>query len=388
METVSYERLYFDTNHNGDLTDDPVTESRSSRNLSISYVNTVFPSVGLTIEADGVKLEYAFAMSVYSNATTQYSYANASLTAAAYREGEMAIDGKKYRVVVVDYNSNGRFDDQAGIDDKIRLADGSVYPSVGDMLYLIDPDAKPERTANPYDATSNDAMYYVAKQVNLGGRFLDLKITPAGDELTLEPSSIPVGYVTNVNQGYRAIVYGEQGFLKVVGDESGKAPLPVGQWKLASYTIDKTGVAEPQKEEAPETGSLFDALRRAITGTSSSSSSAAPVYHGQCPRQTRLSGDPSHGGPDSRTAVWRTVPSDRYGWVSAGSRQSLAEHVAGRQCRRGLHQHAGQWRATRQAEVHDSYREGRSSRHWQLRIWLRFHLFVLVASTNRPGRQV
>ncbi len=188
METVSYERLYFDTNHNGDLTDDPVTESRSSRNLSISYVNTVFPSVGLTIETDGVKLEYAFTMSVYSNATTQYSYANASLSAAAYREGEMAIDGKKYRVVVVDYNSNGRFDDQAGIDENVRLSDDTVYPSVGDMLYLIDPDVKPDRSANPYDATSNDAMYYVAKQVNLGGRFLDLKITPAGDELTLEPS--------------------------------------------------------------------------------------------------------------------------------------------------------------------------------------------------------
>ncbi len=222
-----------------------------------------------------MKLEYAFTMSVYSYATPQYSYANASLSAAAYREGEMVIDGKKYRVVVVDFNSNGRYDDQSGIDNDVQLADGTVYPSQGDMLYIMEPDTKPDGYANPYDATSNDAMHYVAKQVNLGGRFLDLKITPAGDEVTLEPSPVPVGYITNVNQGYRAIVYGEQGFLKVVGDETGKAPLPAGQWKLASYTIDKTGVEEPEKEE-PKEGSLFDTLRRAITGAAPPS--AAPRF--------------------------------------------------------------------------------------------------------------
>ena len=192
-----------------------------------------------------MQVAYAFTMSVYSYAATEYSYANASLSAAAYREGEMVIDGKNRRVVVVDSNSNGRYDDQSGIDDSVRLADGTVYPKIGDMLYVIDPEAKVDGYANPYDPSSNDALHYVAKQVNLGGRFLDLKITPAGDELTLEPSPIPVGYVTNSNKGYRAIVYGEQGFLKVVGDESGKAPLPVGEWKLASYTIDKTSTDEP-----------------------------------------------------------------------------------------------------------------------------------------------
>ena len=129
------------------------------------------------------------------------------------------------------------------------------------MLYLIDPDAVVDRRANPYDPSSNEALHYVAKQVNLGGRFFDLTITPAGDELTLEPSSIPIGHVTNPNKGYRAIVYGEQGFLKVVGDESGKAPLPVGEWKLASYTIDRTVVDQPVKDESQETSS-FGALKR------------------------------------------------------------------------------------------------------------------------------
>ena len=280
MKSVAYGRLYFDVNHNGDLTDDPVIESKTARNQSINYISATFPNVDLKIDVDGKEIDYAFSMNVYSYATTQYSYANASLNAAAYREGEMEIDGKKYRVVVVDYNSNGRYDDQAGINESVKLSDGTVYPTIGDMLYLIDPNAKPGRYANPYDATSNDAMFYVAKQVQLGGRFLDLKVSPAGDELSLTPSTTPVGFVMNPNQGYRAIVYGEQGFLKVVGDESGKAPLPVGDWRLASYTIDKTGLAEPEKD-VQQDGSLLDTLKRVIGGSTSSPRGVTMVSAGQ-----------------------------------------------------------------------------------------------------------
>jgi hypothetical protein len=266
--TVAYERLHFDVNHNGDLTDDQVIESKSGGNMPVNYASSVFPIVDLTIDVDGVRFAYAFTMSVYSRAATEYSYANASLSAAAYREGELVIDGKNRRVVVVDCNSNGRYDDSSGIDDSVRPADGTVYPKIGDMLYVIDPEAKLDGYASPYDPSSNEALHYVAKQVNLGGRFHDLKITAAGDELTLEPSSIPVGYVTNSNTGYRAIVYGEQGLLKVVGDESGKAPLPAGEWRLASYTINKTGTDQPQQEQSQE-GSLFQSLGRMIFGSPS-----------------------------------------------------------------------------------------------------------------------
>ena len=281
--------------------------------MSSNYANSVFPSVDLTIEVDGVRFAYAFTMTVYAYAATEYSYANASLSAAAYREGELVIDGKNRRVVVVDCNSNGRYDDQSGIDDSVRLADGTVYPKIGDMLYVIDPEAKVDGYANPYDPSSNDALHYVAKQVNLGGRFRDLKITPAGDELTLEPSPIPVGYVTNSNTGYRAIVYGEQGFLKVVGDESGKAPLPAGEWRLASYTINKTSTDEPPPKASP--GRIPVSISRAADFWLTVDVSTR-VYHGQRPCQTGLSGSASHGGPDGRAAVRRAVPPRRRGRIS------------------------------------------------------------------------
>jgi hypothetical protein len=231
--------------------------------------------------------------------------------------------------VVVDCNSNGRYDDQSSIDDSVRLADGTVYPKIGDMLYVIDPEAKVEGYANPYDPSSNEALHYVAKQVNLNGRFHDLKITPAGDALTLEPSPIPVGYVTNSNTGYRAIVYGEQGFLKIVGDESGKTPLPVGEWKLASYTINKTVMDEPQKEQAQE-GSLLEVLRRKILG------SPSPVTR---PRYTMVSARAKQDYPAVRVTEGQTVelpfgepyrPVVTVGYREGGDKASLSMSLVGK----------------------------------------------------------
>ncbi len=267
MKTIAYERLYFDINHNGDLTDDEVIKAQAAQTLSASYINCRFPTVDLMIDLDGTEIEYAFTMSVYSNASTSYSYANASLAAGAYRDGEMVIDGKKYRIVVVDFNSNGRFDDLSKIDDSVRMSDGTVYPTIGDMLYVIDSEAKQSQGyVSSYDPSTNSSLHYVSKLVNLDGRYFSLAVSPSGDEVTLEPSSIPIGYVSNANKGYRAILYGEDGFLKIVGDESGKAPVPVGKWQLASYTIDKGEIEEPAQEKAEE-GSWFDNIKRALTGT-------------------------------------------------------------------------------------------------------------------------
>lgn len=150
--------------------------------------------------------------------------------------------------MLVDFNSNGRFDDAFAVRTDVRSADGDVYYNYGDML-IFDPGAASGLSYFGYDATVNDQQHYMAKLVNLGGTYFDVDVTPAGDRLTLEPSKVATGYVTNPNEGFRAVVYGDKGFLKVVGDESQKATLPAGKWKLLSYTIDRTGTEKPKEEK-------------------------------------------------------------------------------------------------------------------------------------------
>jgi hypothetical protein len=263
-----YGRLLFDVNHNGDLTDDPVIEAQAAagRGFPTGYLSFSFPRVDLTVEADGTKIDYAFTVSGYGhsqvlNEKQTYQYVSVSLNAAAYREGEITLDGKKTRIVVTDYNSNGRFDDVWAIDDSVTISDGTVYPRQGDMLF-VDPQAA-SGAAYGYDPTTSDVQQFLAKAVQIGGRFYDLRITPAGDTLTLQPSQLAIGHVSNPNRGYRALVYGDQGILKVSGDAEGRAPLPVGSWKLLMYTIDRTGIEDPAQPAAKEP-SLLQALAGAL----------------------------------------------------------------------------------------------------------------------------
>lgn len=274
---LTYDRLLFDLNGNGDLTDDPVIErppqAAGADPFSSVYANFSFPRVDLTIDVDGTKVEYAFVLSGYSqsrylNESQLYQYAYVSLNAAAYREGEITLDGQPVQIVVTDYNSNGRFDDLSVIDDSVMGTEGTVYPRQGDMIY-VDPHKATAASLSSYDPTASDSQHYLSQVLNVGGRFYDVQITPAGDRLTLQPSSLAAGHVRNANRGYRALVYGDQGLLKISGDAEGRALLPAGSWKLLMYTIDQSerGEAAKPAEAAEAKPSLLDTLAGALLGS-------------------------------------------------------------------------------------------------------------------------
>jgi len=243
---VRYTHLYFDSNGNGDLTDEKAVEAESNSS-SYSY----FPRVDVAFDVEGGRLEYALYMRAYSSSS---GYSRAYLYGAAYREAEITLNGEKKRVVLVDSNSNAQFDDAVSI---VTRSDGTLYPSSSSDMLFIDPD--------PSKGTLNGVQQPVGKLLNIAGHFYDMELSPAGDKLTLTPSTVPVGYVSNPNKGVNALVHGDQGILRVSADDSGKSPLPVGEWKLLSYTIDGTA-----KTETEEEGSLLNTLSAALVQSSSS----------------------------------------------------------------------------------------------------------------------
>lgn len=264
-----YARLYFDLNHNGDLTDDGVIEAanqRARQSSSAGYWYSYFPRVDLTLPVDGVEYDYGFLLSVSVRESKTYSYASASLSAAAYREGEITLNGRSRRVVLIDFNSNGRFDDEFKIRERGDTPSERVYTDYGDMV-LIDPQTETAGRSSPYDPATSDARHFLSKMISVDGRYHDIEVTAAGDKLTMTPSAAPLGYLTNPNDGFRAILYGDQGFVKVSGGQSEPVAVPEGDWKLLSYTIDQTtpkeaeqGEPDDQKEEAPLAKALADAL--------------------------------------------------------------------------------------------------------------------------------
>ena len=122
-KSKGYDRLYFDLNGNGDLTDDRPIDAASTKQLPVivaSYTQSHFPRVDLSIDVDGKKLDYSFFLELVTYGSGEVRYVSASLTAAVYRRGEITLDGKKWTVALLDHNSNGRFDDLTSLRENIR----------------------------------------------------------------------------------------------------------------------------------------------------------------------------------------------------------------------------------------------------------------------------
>lgn len=271
-ESGKCDRLYFDKNQNGDLTDEEPIAAEQTNGNGRQFVQSTFPRIDLTLDVEGSKLDYAFQVSAHAyQQDERFGQISAQFNAFAYREGEVTLEGKKHRLVVLDYNSNGRFGDLARVRDDVHTMDGQIYPEIGDML-LLDPSAETIGYAY-YLPTAGTASQYLSKLVNIEGKFYEVTVSPTGDTITLNPSQTPLGQVTNPNP-FHAIVYGKQGFLRIDGNGQDPVPLPEGEWKLLSYTINRTEepAAKEEKEGAETEGSaLLKALASLLTGESPTS---------------------------------------------------------------------------------------------------------------------
>ncbi len=240
-KSKAYSRLYFDANGNGDLTDDAPIDGKATPagkdNASID-----FPQVKAMLNIGGVKVDYAFSMQVYAESSGEEpdDYAMISLTAAAYREGQIELQGKMHRLVLLDSHSSGKFDDKMEVQRDPDEPGGQIVSKDGNLL-LIDPDPKglPADRAG-YGFDYGDDRQPLSKLVRIDGRYYEVQVSPAGDRLTLTASTVPLGYVASPHQGFSAVLYGDRGCVAIDCGKSRSVPLPSGQWKLLGYTINQT----------------------------------------------------------------------------------------------------------------------------------------------------
>jgi hypothetical protein len=276
LKDFAYNRLYFDFNHNGDLSDDKVLETSADAKPTAPIFSSGmrrfnFPRIDVAISVDGIKVDHSFYLEGYAYSSPSFCNVYISVNSAVCREGNITLNGKQHHIVLIDYNCNGRFDDRSKVSENIHLASGQLYAEMGDML-LVDP--KPATTAydSLYDPTTNDYRYYISDMILIDGRWYDLRISPAGDKLTLTASEVPTGNVTSRNKDFCALLYGVgKGFVKIRGTKGTPIPMPEGDWKLFSYTITaeaaKLAEKETAEKAAPAKGSLLAALGQVANST-------------------------------------------------------------------------------------------------------------------------
>jgi len=231
-KVAGYNTLYFDADHNGDLTNDkPISTKDVTAGGGIS--RSQFPRVDVALEAEGKQIDYSFLVNAVCQAAGPEPSASVSLYAAAVREGYIADGKKKVHLVLVDHNGNGRFNDVV----TFRVGETSSPTPSGDLL-LVNPNPKDMLSA---DATMGRDRHFVNKTVCIAKRFYRMEIESAGDQLRLTPTTLGTGFGTNSSPAYRAVVFSDDfGVLTIAGTKDQKIPLPEGTWKIASYTLDAT----------------------------------------------------------------------------------------------------------------------------------------------------
>jgi hypothetical protein len=295
-EAEGYDLLYFDGNHNGDLTDDGVVKARSFSASSRRYWYTCgFPRVDVAIRVEDQRLEYAFILTSHLYDREVY----ASLQAGAYREGEITLCGKRHRIVVLDYNANGRFDDKIRIDNRWQPPEDGVWATMGDVVF-VDPD-----TTMTSSRIGRRDRQSASELISIDDRFYELQISPAGDAITLTPSGLPTGMVAFDHGWSQAVLYGEHGFVKITAGKSKTVPVPVGDWRLLTYGIDLAPLAQ---EVTARSASAYQARPTILWARGTSNTSTLRVERGKT--------TPVPFGPPYRPVVKPSQSQEDWVWLS------------------------------------------------------------------------
>lgn len=233
-----YSRLYFDSNGNGDLTDDPVVDGGFGLGED-QFCHAEFPIIDTVIEVAGRPVPYSFQTgALYSyfeedgrpdrRLSKEHVDQNLNLfvTANCSYVGEFELDGQRYRVALGDGNANGRFNDQfSGPQDGLPR-EPIVLLLSGDSFYVAS-----GRRIEPYDAHPLGGLLFV------NGGLFDVNISTSEGKMTLTPVSESLVALKLAMATETMTLYTEDRSCCVMMYRPGtEVRVPQGKYRLLLYT--------------------------------------------------------------------------------------------------------------------------------------------------------
>ena len=205
-ESGPWDQLYIDTNGNGQLDDETVVAAHRTEGSS-SY----FGPVKVVFEVEDGPVSYHLNVRVYTfNNQIQQVY----IYSGGWYEGEITVAGQKMYCMLIDYNANGTFNDTSQVPnncDRIRIG------------------KKGTRDTG-----------YVGKYVEVDNTLYRIEIARDGAFITLtKAEDVKFGNVRIPETITEFSVGGENG-LFTRKPENGLASLPVGTYRINSWSADRT----------------------------------------------------------------------------------------------------------------------------------------------------
>ncbi len=234
-----YNRFYFDSNHNRDLTDDPFVDGLIEFRNDNRFCIVNFPAVDTRIEVDGKSLPFSFrptaqaymleqlAKQGYTEETIDRTI-NLFLRSNCSYTGEFQLKGQKYRVVLGDSNCSGRFDEKFArmeikFEGRIR-----IYAQ-GDSFIL----------------TTSDKIDYYDSQVcsdllQLNDQLYEVRINTSEGKMNLIPVTKDLVPLQLAMKPERIQLYTEEGKnCLMMFQPSEKIMVPAGKYRLYDYQVFK-----------------------------------------------------------------------------------------------------------------------------------------------------
>ena len=162
-------------------------------------------------------------------------YIGARFYPAAYRQGEILLQGRKHQIILIDWHTNGRFDVPVSF-----ASDGKGFEEFLGQYgteFLFDPETYKHLG---YPCISEHRQF-LGKMNALGGRFYHITVTPGGDELTCTPVVVPMGKITVPQPPCNVWLINDQGFIALDLRNDTPVDVPVGKWRLLYYTLWRRG---------------------------------------------------------------------------------------------------------------------------------------------------
>lgn len=232
---AGYDHLYVDTDGDGDLADEqPICGQTIAGDLRGAFL---FMRARATIDYAGHKAPWHFDAYTQRVRATEVEPERTVLAVRprGYYHGALTLDGKERKVVLVDTDCTGRFNDPPTKD-------------AGDRL-LIDANGD-ER----FDRATE--LFTCAKYLTLDGSCYQLTVAPSGETFRLEPTKVAMGQLARHGGGTftLALLSPEHGEVKASGKDGAPAKAPVGK-----YTIQQSML-----ELKTEGGGTWKATSRAV----------------------------------------------------------------------------------------------------------------------------
>ena len=220
-------RLFIDSNGNGRLDDETAMTA-----YRIDRYYTYFGPVKVVFESDDGPIVYHLNFRLYDR---NEQYRRLYIYSGCWYEGDITVAGTKKRCVLIDHNVNGTFDDkaQAGQDcDRIRIG-----------------------------TKSGQEAGYVGNYVDVDGVLFQPEIARDGAYVILtKAENVKFGDIQLPEEITELSAGGENG-LFILEPEKGKAPLPVGKYRINYWAIerkDDQGRTWKLKGNLPSNGGSFE----------------------------------------------------------------------------------------------------------------------------------